>query len=80
MSLTGTVSQVLVMNRSLLDDWLYNRLMVQLLGTAGTVEANEKYKFSSQWSIILAQLGKAQFSFTTTVCQIIINHAGTEVL
>ena len=35
--LTGSVSQVLLMNRSLPDDWLYNRVMLQLLGTAGTV-------------------------------------------
>ena len=25
------------MNRSLLDDWLYDRVMLQVLGTAGTV-------------------------------------------
>ena len=25
------------MNRSLLDDWSYDRVMLQLLGTAGTV-------------------------------------------
>ena len=35
--LTGTVSQVLLMYRSLPDDWLYDRVMLQLLGTAGTV-------------------------------------------
>ena len=34
--LTGTVFQVLLMNRSLLDDWLMRELMLQLLGTAGT--------------------------------------------
>ena len=36
LSLTGIVSQVLLMNRSLPDDWSYNRLMLQLLGTTGT--------------------------------------------
>ena len=35
--LTGTVSQVLLMNRSLPDGWSYDRVMLQLLGTAGTV-------------------------------------------
>ena len=25
------------MNRSLLSDWLYDRVMLQLLGTAGTI-------------------------------------------
>ena len=35
--LTGTVSQVLLMNRSLPDDWSYDRVMLQLLGTTGTV-------------------------------------------
>ena len=37
MWLTGTVSQVLSIKRSLLDDWLYNRVMLQLPGTTGTV-------------------------------------------
>ena len=36
-ALTGTEFQVLLMNRSLLDDWLYDKVMLQLLGTAGTV-------------------------------------------
>ena len=36
LSLTGTVFQVLLMNRSLSDDWSYNRVMLQLLGTTGT--------------------------------------------
>ena len=36
-SLTGKVSQVVVMNRSLPDDWLYDRVMLQLVGTVGTV-------------------------------------------
>ena len=36
-ALTGTVSQVMAMNRSLPDDRLYDRLMLQLVGTAGTV-------------------------------------------
>ena len=35
--LTGTVFQVLFINRSFLDDWLYNSVMLQLLGTAGTI-------------------------------------------
>ena len=35
--LTGTVLQVLLMNRSLPDDWLYDRVMLQLLGTPRTV-------------------------------------------
>ena len=35
---TGTVSQVLLTDRSILDDWSYDRVMLQLLGTAGTVE------------------------------------------
>ena len=35
--LTGTVFQVLLMIRSLPDDWLYDRVMSQLLGCAGTV-------------------------------------------
>ena len=35
--LTGTVFQVLLMDRSPPDDWLYDRVMLQLLGTAGTV-------------------------------------------
>ena len=38
--LTGTVFQVLLMNRSLPDDWLYDRVMLQLLETAGTVRKN----------------------------------------
>ena len=33
------------MDRSLPDDWLYDRVMLQLLGTAGTVEANESRNF-----------------------------------
>ena len=36
--LTGTVFQVLLMNRSLPDDWSYDRVMLQLLETAGTVK------------------------------------------
>ena len=36
LSLTDTVSQVLLMDRSIPDDWLYNRVMLQLLGTTGT--------------------------------------------
>ena len=40
--LTGTVFQVLLMDRSLLDDWLYDRVMLQLLATAGTVKKNER--------------------------------------
>jgi len=36
LSLTGIVSQVLLMNRSLPDDWSYSRVMLQLLGTTGT--------------------------------------------
>ena len=35
--LTGTVSQVLLINRSLPDDWWYDTQMLQLLGTAGTI-------------------------------------------
>ena len=35
--LTGTEFQVLLKSRSLLDDWLYDSVMLQLLGTAGTV-------------------------------------------
>ena len=35
---TGTVSQVMAINRSLVDDRLYDRLMLQFGGTAGTVE------------------------------------------
>ena len=35
--LTGTAFQVLLMDRSLPDDWSYDRVMLQLLGTAGTV-------------------------------------------
>ena len=34
--LTGTVSQVLLMNTSLPDDWSYDRVMLQLTKTAGT--------------------------------------------
>ena len=30
------------MDRSLLDDWLYDRVMLQLLGTTGTVKKNER--------------------------------------
>ena len=37
LSLTGTVSQVLLMNCNLPDDWLYDRVMLQVLGTAGTI-------------------------------------------
>ena len=36
--LTGTVVQVLLMNRSFSDDCLYERVMLQLLGTAGAVK------------------------------------------
>ena len=36
--LSGTVSQVLVMNRSLSDGWLYDRVMLQLVGTAVIAE------------------------------------------
>ena len=35
--LTGTVFQVLLMDRSLPDDWLYDRVMLPLLGAAGTI-------------------------------------------
>ena len=35
--LTGTVFQLLLMDRRLPDDWLYDRVRLQLLGTAGTV-------------------------------------------
>ena len=41
--LTGTVSQVLLIDRSLLDDWSYDRVMLQLLGTAGTVGGTKLY-------------------------------------
>ena len=37
MQLTGTVSQVLSMDRSLPDSWSYDRMMLQLRGAAGTV-------------------------------------------
>ena len=37
MMLTSTVSQVLLINSSLLDDCSYDKVMLQLLGTAGTV-------------------------------------------
>ena len=40
--LTGAVSQVLLMNRSLPDDWSYDRVMLQLLGAAGTVRKMTK--------------------------------------
>lgn len=35
--LTGTVSQMVAMDSSLLDDWSYVRILTQLVGTAGTV-------------------------------------------
>ena len=36
MWLTGTISQVLLMYCSLPDSWLYDRVIVQFLGAAGT--------------------------------------------
>ena len=38
MWLTGTVSQVISIKTILSDDWLNDRVMLQLLGTSGTVE------------------------------------------
>jgi len=37
MWLTGTEVQVLNIDRSLSDDWLYDRVRLQLIETAGTV-------------------------------------------
>ena len=36
LSLTGTAFHLLLMDRSIPDDWSYNRVMLQLLGTTGT--------------------------------------------
>ena len=47
------------MDRSLPDDWLYDRMMLQLLETAGTIEANEN-RNSIVRGICLAQLGRVQ--------------------
>ena len=41
--LTGIESHVLLMSCSLPDDWSYNKVMLQLVGTAGTVIVQEHF-------------------------------------
>ena len=41
------VSQVLLMNRSLPDDWLYNKMMLHLPETVGPVKADKVYEVYS---------------------------------
>lgn len=45
---TGTVFQVLVMDSSLPGDWLYDRVMLQPLGAAGTVENTKRHANESR--------------------------------
>ena len=43
MWLTGIESHVLLMSCSLPDDWSYNRVMLQVMGTAGTVRVQANF-------------------------------------
>ena len=63
MSLTGTVFQVLLMNRRLLDDWLYDKVRLQLLGAVGTVGMQVEIVIS----FTLTSQVKAEYRIATSV-------------